>query len=162
LDFEFVHKEFYIFPLILVIFYLIFLIFPFHCFYLRFRSELWIVLIRNIFPIGKTGVKFRDFIFGDVLTSLTKPFASLVLSFCLLSSRECKEKNTSFSCNRKTVSCLLIMLLPYIIRFFQCLNKLIYTKQNHHGANMAKYCFGFANVLFAWLYDNGKIKIKYN
>lgn len=144
------------FPLILTIFFLIFLIFPFHCFYLRFRSGIWITLIRNIFPIGKTGVKFLDFIFGDFLTSLTKPLASLALTFCLLSCAECKEENRAFNCNRKSVSILIVMLSPYVIRFFQCLNKLIYTKQKHHGHNMLKYCFGFANVLFGWLYDNGK------
>jgi hypothetical protein len=162
LDFDFFHKEYHLFPLILLFFYLIFLIFPFNCFYVRFRSGLWITFLRNIFPIGKTGVKFRDFIFGDILTSLIKPFASLVLSFCLLSSPECKKENSPFSCNRKTLPCLIVMLFPYIIRFFQCLNRLIYIKQYHHGVNMIKYCFCFSNVLFGWLYDNGKIKIKYN
>lgn len=156
LDFKFMHKDFYIFPLFLGLFYLIFLIFPFHCFYLRFRQGIWITLIRNFLPVGKHSVKFRDFVFGDVLTSLTKPFASLMLSFCLVSCSECKLKNTAAYCDRKSIACLVIMVLPFFFRFFQCLNRLYYTKQYFHGLNMIKYCFGIANVYFGWLYDIGK------
>ena len=155
LDFEFIHEQFYFLPLFLTIFLLIFLIFPFHVFYLRFRSGIWIILIRNLFPIGRHGVKFKDFIFGDILTSLTKPFASMILSFCLLSCNECKSDNKPYHCDRKSLTCLIIMMVPFIFRFFQCLNRLYYTKQKFHGANMAKYCFGLANIYFGWLHDIG-------
>ncbi len=159
LGFEFLHKHFYVFGLILQVFFFVFLIFPFHCFYLQFRKGIWITFLRNFLPFGKNGVRFRDFMFGDILTSLSKPFATLVMSLCLITCKECKEENITNNCNRKTITCLILMLTPFIIRFFQCLNRLYYTRMPWpHLANAIKYCFGFSNIFFSWLCDVGKTK----
>lgn len=157
LNFDFLHEYYFVFGLILQFFFLIFMIFPFHCFYLQFRRGIWITFVRNFLPFGKNGVRFTDFMFGDVLTSLTKPFTSLVMSFCLITCRECRINNIVLECNRKSTICVIIMLMPFVIRFFQCLNRFYYTRLLWpHFANAIKYCFGFSNILFGWLYDNSK------
>ena len=140
------------------VFFFVFLIFPFHCFYLQFRKGVWVTFIRNFVPFGKSGVRFRDFMFGDILTSLTKPFTSLVMSLCLITCKKCRNENITDVCNRKTITCLIIMLTPFVIRFFQCLNRLYYTKMPWpHLANAIKYCFGFSNIFLCWLCDLGNI-----
>ncbi len=157
LAYEFLHEYFFSFGLFLQIFFIVILILPFHCFYLQFRKGVWITFIRNFMPFGKNGVKFRDFMFGDILTSLTRPFTSLVMSMCLITCKECRIENTTLDCSRKTLVCLIVMLSPFVIRFFQCLNRLYYTRMPWpHLANAIKYSFGFSNIYFSWLFDNGK------
>ena len=94
------------------------------------------LLIKNFLPIGAHGVKFRDFIFGDILTSLVKPFTSFYISMCLLTCIRCRENNTRGDCSRADIKTLIIVLCPYTIRFFQCLNKWYYTGLTWlHAAN---------------------------
>ena len=129
------------------------MLWPFHCFYYRFRKSVMITLIRNIFPVGKGGVRFRDFMFGDVLTSLTRPFASMCISFCLFFCQECRESNIRSNCNRNSITALCFILAPFIIRFFQCLNRYYYTKAAWpHLANALKYCGGLTYNTIAWLF----------
>ena len=86
--------------------------------YYRFRKGIINVLIRNFFPIGKNAVRFRDFMFGDILTSLNKPFASLVLGYCLMSCIDCQSLNKrSAECTRETIPCLIVLFYPFFIRF---------------------------------------------
>ena len=135
-----------------------FLFFPFHCSYYEFRKGIIITLIRNLFPIGKTAVRFKDFLFGDVLTSLNKPFASLVLSFCLLACKDCRENNKrDEECNRSTVACLIVLFGPFAIRFFQCINRYYYTGEAWpHLGNTLKYVGGLSNAICAWAYSRYK------
>lgn len=110
-------------------------------------------MIKNIFPLGKNGVKFRDFMFGDILTSMTRPFASLCLALCLLSCSVCRMENVRLNCDRNMESAFIMMLLPFIIRFFQCLNRFYYTKMAWpHLGNALKYIGGMANTIMSWQY----------
>ena len=72
---------FSIFPICLIFLYILF---PFKIFLNRIRLGIILEILRNYFPFGKNGVKFKDFVIGDILTSLTRPFANLTLAFCLL------------------------------------------------------------------------------
>jgi hypothetical protein len=111
-------------------------------------------------PVGRHGVRFRDFMFGDILTSLTRPMATLVLSFCIFTCDECRFKNIRGECNRNGVLALVVMLLPFIIRFFQCLNRYYYTRMAWpHIGNTIKYVGGMANQVFSWLYSNRFIDV---
>ena len=85
LNFDFFGGKFALFVLILNGLFVIFLFLPFHIMYYVFRQGIIRVLIRNFFPIGKNTVRFRDFLFGDILTSLNTSFTSLLLGYCLLS-----------------------------------------------------------------------------
>ena len=76
--------EYTLFPLIMNTLLVVILFLPFHIIYLSFRKGLLLVLIRNLFPFGKNTVRFKDFVFGDILTSLSDPFKNLLLGYCLM------------------------------------------------------------------------------
>lgn len=132
------------------------MLWPFHIFYFSLREAIVRLVIRNFLPFGKNGVRFRDFMFGDVLTSLTRPLATFTLTFCLFACEKCRDLNIRGECNRNNVSALVLMLIPFIIRFFQCLNRYKYTKMAWpHLGNALKYIGGISNQLCSWLFANG-------
>ena len=118
-------SEYTLFPLIMNTLLVVILFLPFHIIYLSFRKGILLVLIRNLFPFGKNTVRFKDFVFGDILTSLSDPFKNLLLGYCLMVCRECYLNNSRGSCNRDTIPCLIISVYPQFIRWTQCINKLI-------------------------------------
>jgi hypothetical protein len=153
LSFDEFGGKFFVFPLIVICFYVIFFFWPFHMFYHEFRKSIILTMLKNLFPVGKAGVRFRDFMFGDILTSLTRPFATLTLSFCLFMCEHCRTLNERRKCNRNGELAYVLMLTPFVIRFFQCLNRYYYTKMAWpHIANAVKYIGGMANVTISWLY----------
>ena len=161
LNFKFFGSEYSLFSLILNCLLIIFFFFPFHCMYYSFRQGIIVTLIRNLFPFGKNTVRFKDFLFGDILTSLNKPFTSLILSFCLLSCRTCRAENVRISdCNRDTIPCFIILLYPFFIRLTQCINRYYYTRMAWpHLGNTIKYVGGLLNVIFTWLYGKNKSSV---
>ena len=158
LNFGFFGENYSLFALILNGFLVIFLFLPFHIMYYSFRKGIVKVLIRNFFPIGRNTVRFKDFLFGDILTSLNKPFASLILSYCLMSCVDCESKNErSSNCNRETIPCLIVLFYPFFIRFTQCINRLYYTGQKWpHLGNTIKYIGGLSNAICSWAYSKYK------
>ena len=158
LNFGLFNSNFSLFALIINLFLVIFLFLPFHIMYYGFRKGVVKVLIRNFFPIGKNTVRFKDFLFGDILTSLNKPFASLILGYCLMRCQECETEVKRISeCNRETIPCLIVLFYPFFIRFTQCINRYYYTRQKWpHLGNTLKYVGGLSNAICAWLYGRYK------
>ena len=159
LSFDFFGGQYTLFALLLNGFLVIFLFLPFHVMYYSFRRGIVNVLIRNFFPFGKNTVRFKDFLFGDILTSLNKPFASLLLSYCLMSCILCEENNNRLNneYNRETVPCLIVLFYPFFIRFTQCINRYYYTRQKWpHLGNTMKYVGGLSNAICTWLYSRYK------
>ena len=154
LNYDFFGGQYALFALLLNGFLVIFLFLPFHIMYYSFRKGIVKVLIRNFFPFGRSTVRFKDFLFGDILTSLNKPFASLLLSYCLMSCTDCETKNVrSTECTRETIPCLIVLFYPFFIRFTQCINRYYYTRQKWpHLGNTLKYVGGLSNAICAWLY----------
>ena len=133
----------------------LFIVWPFHCFYFTLRLAILKTFRNNIFPIGAHAVKFRDFMFGDLLTSLTRPFNSFTLTICLISCNECLEDNKRGSCIRNDISGLIVNLLPFIIRFFQCINRYYYTRMAWPNlANALKYSCGIVFVVINWVFSS--------
>ena len=161
INFRFFDSEYSLFSLILNCLLIVFFFFPFHCMYYSFRQGIIVTFIRNLFPFGKNTVRFKDFLFGDILTSLNKPFTSLILSFCLLSCRTCRAENIRISeCNRDTIPCFIILLYPFFIRLTQCINRYYYTRMAWpHLGNTIKYIGGLLNVIFTWIYGKDKTNI---
>jgi hypothetical protein len=154
LSFNPLQGSFFVFPLIVICTYVLFLFWPFHCFYNQFRKSIILTFLKNLLPVGKTGVRFRDFMFGDILTSLTRPFATLTLAFCLFKCGPCRSYNERNTCDRNSILAFIFMLAPFVIRFFQCINRYYYTKMAWpHIANAIKYCGGISNVTISWLYS---------
>ena len=153
LNFDFFGGQYALFALILNGFLVIFLFLPFHIMYYSFRKGIVKVLIRNFFPIGRNTVRFKDFLFGDILTSLNKPFASLIVSYCLMSCTDCEKEHKRKNCTRETIPCLIVLFYPFFIRFTQCINRYYYTRQKWpHLGNTMKYVGGLSNAVGAWLY----------
>ena len=157
---------YYLFPLISSCSLLLFLFLPLNYFYYDFRMGILKTFVRNFLPLGKNGVRFRDFFFGDILTSLSKAICSLALAICLFSCQVCRNENKRISkCNRDTIYCLIIQLYFPFVRAAQCLNRFYYTKSLWpHFANFIKYIFNLLNVYFSWNYSqhkNNKNKIIY-
>ena len=145
--------EYTLFPVIMNTIMVVILLLPFHVIYLSFRKGLIIVLIRNLFPFGKNTVRFKEFVFGDILTSLSDPFKNLILGYCLMVCRDCYLNNSRGSCNRDTIPCLIISAYPQFIRWTQCINKIYYTRQLWpHLGNFFKYSSGIANILMGYFY----------
>lgn len=148
---------FTLFPLLMNTILVILLFIPFHILYLSFRKGIFIVLLRNMFPFGKNTVRFKDFVFGDILTSLSDPFKNLILGYCLMICRECYLNNNRGSCNRDTIPCLIIAVYPQFIRWTQCINKLYYTRLLWpHLGNFFKYSTGIGNTLMGFFYSKKK------
>ena len=158
LNFGFFGGQYTLFSLILNGLLILFLFLPFHIMYFGFRKGIIKVLIRNFFPIGKNTVRFKDFLFGDILTSLNKPFTSLLLGYCLMSCIDCQALNKrSSECNRDTIPCLIVLFYPFFIRFTQCINRLYFTRQKWpHLGNTFKYLGGLSNAFASWFYSRYK------
>lgn len=158
LEFYFFERLYWLFPLFSLILIIVVALYPFHLFYYYFRKGVMATFIKNLFPIGANGVRFKDFILGDIMTSLVKPFTSLSIAICLLSNQDCINNNIRDSCSRNDVIALVLTLAPYTIRFLQCLNRWYYTKLTWpHAFNALKYIGGFTNAYFGWLYANNII-----
>ena len=153
--------EYTLFPLIMNTMLVVILFIPFHILYLSFRKGILIVLIRNLFPFGKNTVRFKDFVFGDILTSLSDPFKNLLLGYCLMVCRECYLNNSRGPCNKDTIPCLIISIYPQFIRWTQCINKLYYTRLLWpHLGNFFKYSTGIGNTLMGYFYTKKKITLR--
>jgi hypothetical protein len=160
LSFELFNSLFYIFPITMISMYVLFMLWPFHWFYFSLRKAIIKLIFSNLFPLGKNGVRFKDFMFGDILTSLTRPLATLTLSFCLLGCGTCKDLNVREDCDRNGWSALILTLLPFVIRFFQCLNRFYYTNMAWpHLGNAIKYIGGIVYNYLSWCYSNSKYNL---
>ena len=145
----------YIFSLSVLVITILFQIWPFHCFYFTLRLAILNTFKNNLFPVGQQAVKFRDFMFGDLLTSLTRPFNNFTLSICLISCGNCLEDNARGDCKRSDIWGLIICLLPFVIRFFQCLNRYYFTRMAWPNlANALKYSCGIVFTFISWKYSS--------
>lgn len=151
LCFEMFNGKFFIFPSLLLIFLLSFFLWPFHCFYFSFRKGLLRNLAKIFFPFGKHGVRYRDFVLTNMISTLSRPLSSLTLSVCLISCVRCREDNVRDDCNRKSILALILQITPYLLRFLQCQNRLYYTKlYMRNGTNSLKFACAATNVFLSW------------
>ncbi len=153
LKFELFGREYTLFPLIMNTVWVLILFFPLHVMYLSLRRGIITTLIRNMFPFGKKTVRFKDFVLGNTLTSLSGPFKDLFLGYCLMVCPECYINNSRGPCNKNTIPCLLIGIYPLFIRMTQCMNKLFYTGLMWpHFFGLLKVLLAFGNNLCGFFY----------
>ena len=162
LKFNLFGGEYTLFPLIMNTSLVIFLFLPFKVLYLQFRKGLIKVMIKNIFPIGKNDVRFKDGIFGDILISLSEPFKNLLLGYCLMVCHECYVNNRREPCNKETIPCWLISAYPQFVKFTQMANRLFYTKICWpYFGNLLKYFIRFINTTLGFFYERDKGKVRF-
>ena len=165
LSFGFFSNDFSLFSLLLNCIIILFFFLPLHCMFYSFRRGLIKTFLNNLFPIGRNSVRFKDFLLGEILTSLNKPFASLILSYCLLNCKSCRiENKRNKECNRTTFPSLIVLFFPFLIRFLQSINRFYYTKNAWPHLGTALKAFGgLLNSIFGWIYNKfgEKYKIHY-
>jgi hypothetical protein len=154
LKFELFGKEYTLFPLIMNTIWIIILFLPFHILYLSLRRGILTTLIRNMFPFGSKTVRFKDFVLGNILTSLSDSFKNLFLGYCLMVCPECYAKNSRGPCNKNSIPCLIVGIYPLFIRITQCFNKFYYSGLIWpHFFGLLKVLIAFGNNLSGFFYN---------
>ncbi len=145
-------SKLFIFQIIAISIFFIYLLFPFKLFTYEIRKRIFIQLWRSITPFGKSRVKFKDSLFADILTSIVRPIQSLTVAFCISMCDECKEKAEKINCSYNNYAALSLILIPFLMRFFQGINKFYYTKMYWpHLVNVFKYVVAIINIVIAFL-----------
>jgi hypothetical protein len=110
-----------------------------NCFYRDARYELlytiWQILIA---PFGH--VRFRDFFFADILTSMTGPLVDIGMTFSYLTQGNFLERNPNIEKTGALNTWIAIMAFaPYWWRFWQCINKWHNSGNKMQLVNSMKY-----------------------
>lgn len=126
---------------------------PFECFYRTLRYELIFCMAHNIIaPFGY--VRFKEFFFGDILTSLVKPMIDFYFMTCFFSTDAWTNSKLITQCQLSNTAVLIISYIPFHIRFWQCINRYFVTGQWFpHLVNAGKYLSTII-VLFAAYFKN--------
>ena len=119
-------------------------------FYRSARYEIGVVIWNSIFA-PFTVVRFRDFFFADVLTSIGQSLLDIGLIFTYFFNgnwkihKSVKEKEYPYLHLYITI----IAFCPFWWRFWQCINKWYYQNILHQLANALKYCSKFGPIIAA-------------
>ena len=149
--------EYTLFSLLINLALVVLLFMPIPIIYYNFRKGLIKVMKNCMFPFGKNAVRFKDSLLGDVMISLSEPFRTLMLGYCLMVCRECYLTNTRGPCNKISIPCWLILVYPQFIRLTQNLNRFYYTRLLWpYLANFIKYTIRFINNSLGFFLERNK------
>lgn len=113
---------------------------PLHCFYMRARKELLIVLW-NIFisPFGL--VRFKHFFLADILTSFVIPLKDIgsIVFFFVDGLWETSDTPSTSKSDVLKYYTIVVAFLPYWFRFAQCFVRYKETNLTAHLINAGKY-----------------------
>ncbi|XP_058108477.1 uncharacterized protein LOC131251642 isoform X2 [Magnolia sinica] len=132
------HRD--IWKVILYAVVLMILIFPFDIFYLSSRYYLLRTLCRIILPLQ--AITFSDFFLADILTSMAKVFSDLERSVCRMVHRLVPTiawLDADPVCGSQSIAIPLVLVFPYVCRFFQCLRQYKDTREKTSLLNALKY-----------------------
>ncbi|KAL8542297.1 hypothetical protein ACS0TY_003238 [Phlomoides rotata] len=127
-------------PVLLYAAVLMTLIFPFDIFYLSSRFFLLRTIWRIVFPLQ--AITFADFFLADIFTSMSKVFSDLERSVCRMVHRQVATIawfEADSVCGSHSVAIPIVLVLPYIFRFFQCLRQYKDTREKTSLLNALKY-----------------------
>ncbi|WOL07693.1 hypothetical protein Cni_G16440 [Canna indica] len=127
-------------PVILYAVLLMVLIFPFEIFYLPSRYYLLRTVWRIILPLQ--AITFSDFFVADIMTSMSKVFSDLERSVCRMVNRQVATIawfEADSVCGSHSVAIPVVLVFPYVCRFFQCLRQYKDTKERTCLFNALKY-----------------------
>ncbi|KAK1266041.1 hypothetical protein QJS04_geneDACA000147 [Acorus gramineus] len=116
------------------------IIFPFDIFYLSSRYYLLKTLWRIMFPFQ--AITFADFFVADILTSMSKVFSDLERSVCRMVNQQVATIawfEADSICGSHSVAIPVVLVLPYLFRFFQCIRQYKDTKEKTCLLNALKY-----------------------
>ncbi|KAJ3680426.1 hypothetical protein LUZ60_016704 [Juncus effusus] len=127
-------------PVILYAIVLMLLIFPFDIFYLSSRYYLLRTVWRIMLPLQ--AITFSDFFLADIMTSMSKVFSDLERSACRMVNRQVATIawfEADSICGSHSVAIPVVLVFPYLCRFFQCLRQYKDTKEKTCLLNALKY-----------------------
>ncbi|CAM6061885.1 unnamed protein product [Sphagnum tenellum] len=110
-------------------------------------------LVRLIFPIQP--ISFSDFFLADVLTSMAKVLSDLERSVCRMYHWQASFVATvawlepGDTCGSHSIHIPVVLALPYVIRFIQCMRQYHDTKDKTCLANALKYFSTFPVILLS-------------
>lgn len=85
-------------------------------------------------------VRFKEFFLGDILTSMVRPLIDVYFIGCFFTSDEWKDPALTGQCKPTHSIVLIVSLIPFHIRFWQCINRFYYTQMWFpHLVNAGKY-----------------------
>ncbi|KAJ0051328.1 hypothetical protein Pint_00329 [Pistacia integerrima] len=122
------------------------LIFPFDIFYLSSRYFLLRTLWRIALPLQASilfiPITFPDFFLADILTSMAKVFSDLERSVCRMVHQQVATIawfEADSVCGSHSIAIPLVLVVPYLCRFLQCLRQYKDTKEKTTLLNAFKY-----------------------
>ncbi|KAL6623493.1 hypothetical protein ACP70R_033372 [Stipagrostis hirtigluma subsp. patula] len=119
---------------------LIILLSPFDMFYLSSRFYFLRTVWRIILPLQ--AITFPDFFLADIFTSMSKVFSDLERSVCRMVNRQVATIawfEADSICGSHSIAIPLVLVFPYLCRFFQCLRQYKDTKEKTCLLNALKY-----------------------
>ncbi|XWS68511.1 hypothetical protein CRYUN_Cryun04dG0096800 [Craigia yunnanensis] len=127
-------------PVLLYFAVMMILIFPFDIFYFSSRYYLLRTLWRIVLPLQ--AITFSDFFLADILTSMAKVFSDLERSICRMVHRQVATIawfEADSVCGSHSIAIPLVLVLPYLFRFFQCLRQYRDSGERSTLLNALKY-----------------------
>ncbi|KAJ1266151.1 hypothetical protein BS78_08G128900 [Paspalum vaginatum] len=127
-------------PVLLYAILLMILLSPFDMFYLSSRFYFLRTVWRIILPLQ--AITFPDFFLADIFTSMSKVFSDLERSVCRMVNRQVATIawfEADSICGSHSIAIPLVLVLPYLWRFFQCLRQYKDTKEKTCLLNALKY-----------------------
>ncbi|BAM39895.1 uncharacterized protein TOT_020000167 [Theileria orientalis strain Shintoku] len=144
------HNLYFIYPIVLIVLSFGVVLLPKKNFKLKLRRKMVYAIFRSLMSpicIGPP-VSLEDSILGDVYTSLTKPFVDLLYVVSYLTYGAWK-KCTHMHPALKTWAVPVVLILPFFLRFSQCLRRYIKEHLWLHMGNMIKYVSAMICVIIS-------------
>ncbi|UKK02271.2 hypothetical protein MACK_001627 [Theileria orientalis] len=144
------HNLHIIYPIVLIVLSIGVVLLPKKNFKLKLRRKMVYAIFRSIVSpicIGPP-VSLEDSILGDVYTSLTKPFVDLLYVASYLTYGAWKMSSHMHPA-LKTWAVPVVLILPFFLRFSQCLRRYIKEHLWLHMGNMIKYISAMICVIIS-------------
>jgi hypothetical protein len=156
--YESMHSKLYLFSVIILALFFIFIFWPLCGVLRKIRICLLIVVVKCLCPFTKRGVKFKDFLFADILTSFGTALRNLTAAICILYCDKCIEGGLTNNYCHKNYAIPFFIVFPVLIRIMQCFNMIYYGQKRHiEIVNILKYSIHATELILGWCYGRNLV-----
>ncbi|CAK9862679.1 unnamed protein product [Sphagnum jensenii] len=137
-------------PILLYILVPLVLGLPLDIFHMQTRFYFLRTLLRLTLPVQP--ISFADFFLADVLTSMAKVLSDLERSVCRMYHQQVATVawlEPGDTCGSHSIHIPIVLAIPYVIRFLQCIRQYHDTKDKTCLANALKYFSTFPVILLS-------------
>ena len=151
--FEIMQNKLFIFPVIVLSLFIIFIFWPFAGLLNKLRICLLITVVKCLCPFTRRGVKFKDFLFADILTSFGMALGNLTAALCILYCKQCRDSSLINQECHKNYLIPFVIIFPAVIRIMQCSNMIYYgQKRKIEIVNIFKYSIHICESILGYCY----------